>query len=102
MSSGTSRVPPDRACHRALWQPPFVIGPRRGNLWVILRASARSTEEPVKLPTGGIKGALERLFRFQGVDEGSTLIIDAVVENLLDAFPSQRGIFVDIADDLPA
>src|SRR6478672_3760396 len=78
------------------------VSPRRGNLWVILRASARSTEEPVKLPTGGIKGALERLFRFQGVDEGSTLIIDAVVENLLDAFPSQRGIFVDIADDLPA
>ena len=39
----------------------------------------------MKLPAGGIEGALEGLFRFQGIDKRTTLIIDPVVKNSLDA-----------------
>ena len=37
----------------------LIISPRRRNLWVILRGSARGlAEETVKLPAGGIEGPL--------------------------------------------
>jgi ethanolamine ammonia-lyase small subunit len=45
-------------------------------------------QKEVKLPAGGIKGALQQFFRFEGVDERATLIVDPVVQNFLDAFPS--------------
>jgi len=46
------------------------------------------TEEKVKLPAGGIKRALLLFFRFEGVDERATFIVDPVVQDFLDAFPS--------------
>jgi len=42
----------------------------------------------VELPACGIESALQRFFRFQCVDEGATLVIDPVDQNLLDALPS--------------
>jgi hypothetical protein len=45
-------------------------------------------EEKVKLPTGGIKRALLLFFRFEGVDERATFIVDPVVQDFLDALPS--------------
>src|SRR4051812_43032891 len=38
-------------------------------------------EEKVKLPTGGIKRALLLFFRFEGVDERATFIVDPVVQD---------------------
>ena len=45
-------------------------------------------QKEVKLPAGGIERALLQLFRFEGVDERATFIIDPVVQDFLDAFPS--------------
>jgi hypothetical protein len=45
-------------------------------------------EEEVKLPASGIKRALLQLFRFVGVDERATLLVDPVVQNFLDRLPS--------------
>jgi hypothetical protein len=45
-------------------------------------------EEEVKLPASGIKRALLQLFRFAGVDEGATLLVDPVVQNFLDRLAS--------------
>jgi hypothetical protein len=45
-------------------------------------------QKEVELPAGGIKRALLQFFRFKGVDERATFIVDPVVQNLLDAFPS--------------
>jgi hypothetical protein len=39
----------------------------------------------VKLPAGGVERALWRLFRFHGVEKGTALIIDPVLENLVKA-----------------
>jgi hypothetical protein len=49
-------------------------------------------EESVELPAGGIEGTLKRFFRFQSVDKRPTLLIDAVIENLLEAFPFERRV----------
>jgi len=63
--------------------------PRWRNLWVNLSDSAgRLTEELVKLLASGIEGTLLVLFGFHGVEQGAAFVIDAVAENLLDAFPS--------------
>jgi hypothetical protein len=40
--------------------------------------------------------------RSAGLSQRPTLIIDPVVQNLLDGFPSQRKVFVEILDDFPA
>jgi hypothetical protein len=45
-------------------------------------------DEEVKLPVSGIKRALLQLFRFVGVDERATLLVDPVVQNFLDRLPS--------------
>src|SRR5437870_7098652 len=76
--------------------------PRRGNLWVICLGSARRlAEETVKLPAGGIKGAL-LLLGIDAIEQRAALVIDPVVENLLDGFPSQRRGFIQVSDDFPA
>ena len=63
--------------------------PRWRNLWVNLSDSAgRLTEELVKPLASGIEGTLLVLFGFHGVEQGAAFVIDAVAENLLDAFPS--------------
>jgi hypothetical protein len=41
----------------------------------------------VELPAGGVKGAL-LLLGIDAIGQRAALVIDAVVENLLDAFPS--------------
>jgi hypothetical protein len=46
-------------------------------------------EELVKLPASRIEGALLFL-RIDAIEQRSALIIDPVIENLLDVFPSQR------------
>jgi len=45
-------------------------------------------QKEVKLPASGIERALLQFFRFESVDERATFIIDPVVQNSLDAFPS--------------
>jgi len=47
-------------------------------------------EETAELSAGGIKGVLQGLLRFEGVDERPTLIIDPLSQNLLDGLLSQR------------
>jgi hypothetical protein len=44
-------------------------------------------EETVELPAGGIKGAL-LLLGIDAVEQWAALVVDPVVENLLNAFPS--------------
>jgi hypothetical protein len=44
-------------------------------------------EETVELLAGGIKGAL-LLLGIDAIEQWAALVIDPVVENLLDAFPS--------------
>jgi hypothetical protein len=44
-------------------------------------------EETVKLPAGGIKGSL-LLLGTDTIDQQAALVIDSIVENLLDIFPS--------------
>ena len=60
----------------------------------------RLTEEAVEFPASGIEGTLLVLLRFHGIDQRSTFVVDSLGENLPDAFPSQRRIFVQIANDL--
>jgi hypothetical protein len=45
-------------------------------------------QEEVKLPASGIKRSLLHLFRFEGVDERATFLVDPVIQNFLDGFPS--------------
>src|SRR4051794_16210921 len=65
-------------------------------------SARRRAAKPVELTAGGIEGTLERLFRFVGVDQWTTLFVDAFVQDLRDVFPSQRRVLMQVSDDLPA
>src|SRR6516164_142205 len=81
---------------------PPIASPRRRNLWVIWPGSvSRLAEEAVKLPAGGIKGAL-LLLGIHAIEQWPAVVIDPVIEKLLDGFPSQRRGFIQVADDFPA
>ena len=44
-------------------------------------------QEEVKLPASGVKRALLHLFRFEGVDERPTFLVDPVIQTFVDGFP---------------
>src|SRR3954452_15831152 len=65
-------------------------------------SARRRAAKPVELTAGGIEGKPERLFRFVGVDQWTTLFVDAFVQYLRDVFPSQRRVLMQVSNDLPA
>jgi len=46
------------------------------------------SEEETKRPATGIKQALLQFFRFVGVDERATFLVDPLVQNFLGSLPS--------------
>jgi len=65
------------------------------------RASAAGlSEEAVKLPAGGVEGAL--LVFPPVVDQRSAVLVDHIADELFRRDLSQGRVFVEVADDLSA
>jgi hypothetical protein len=74
---------------------------RLGNLWVTGGISALGlSEEAVEFAAGGVEGAL--LVRPAVMDQRPAVIMDHVEDQLFRGFLSETGLFVHVADDLPA
>ena len=58
--------------------------------------------ESVEFSAGRIERTLERLFRFVSVDQRTAFFVDAFVEDLLDVFPPERRVLMQVTDNLSA
>jgi hypothetical protein len=58
------------------------------------------SEESVEFAAGGVEGAL--VFFRAVVNERATVVVDRVAEKLLSSLFSERGVVVEVADDLSA